>query len=514
MNSIFQLKDTLWSYVSPVKQPVKHARTNRTRRPQPRKTPSPSFGDQLGSQSISPKKRTDQWLEQPVEKFVNPNEPTTAAKKHRSRKVQTGRVTKTTSSTHVSSLRSNELTTVESPGAQKSSRSIKQNGSGGHDLENDDTLVEEESLVDDAQPGEDMDMNDTTLVEGESAFENGDHGEDSEMQDTTLFEDEDEDEHHKDSGSAIDKNLKSESTPFQQKQEHYPQTVDRQELRRQRLAMVNSNAAGWTNDENRLYRVITMRGFEPLFPVHWRMDFPSLPKCLFCYPRETPFFNTTSDHDFHATTALYRLLSLGKGVRERVLLRQPTEAYIKRELEAYIKWSERDIGFTKKPYIPLIAFATPKDKGTGRNGKATAELEAQIRRKIKVLASRYRQDFSVQKSVESQSPGDTSEHLPSKHATASLRSTTPVMNEFAHQPPTLYGMLILHTVVAIATFNSANLESPLRTVAILDLGKFGQDVWNGLAIGAAVICARDWLCRSEALRDMKDISEDSDDPDA
>ncbi|KAI9842605.1 MAG: hypothetical protein M1837_007043 [Sclerophora amabilis] len=469
MDKLAQLKDALWSYVSP-RKPVK--KQQRPRRPQQVKKQTGSTTNEMGrrSMSMSPTQKTYQWLQRPVKDSGSSGNPSRAAKKHERTKVREGRVTKPALPTPTPSRRSNGVGHNLKPTSQSNFGFVPgENGTGEEDFGNDETLVEDDSLIEQEVSSEEADMNEDTLVED---------------------------------------GVEQESVaPVQ----HIDQPANSDELRRQREAMVNAAAVGWTADEDKLYRVITMRGFEPIFPTHWRMDFQALPNALFCYPKEIPFFNSASDNDFHATTALYKLLALGYRVREQVRMKKPPEALIKREIEAYIAWSEKDGGYAKKPHIPLISIATPRDRAAARDPNATHHLEAQIRRKLTLLASRYRSAFTVHKSIEPQN----SNKNPSRECDiSSVRSSTPINNEFSYQPPTLYGMLILHSVVAIGTYNSANLESPLRTVAILDLGKKGQEVWNGIAIAAAVICARDWLTRLEPLKAEKEISESSDDPDA
>ena len=55
---------------------------------------------------------------------------------------------------------------------------------------------------------------------------------------------------------------------------------------------------GWTADEKKLYRKICMRGFEPLLPDHWRMDFPTIPTIIFTRNDELTAINSACNEDF------------------------------------------------------------------------------------------------------------------------------------------------------------------------------------------------------------------------
>ena len=61
--------------------------------------------------------------------------------------------------------------------------------------------------------------------------------------------------------------------------------------------------------------------------------------------------------------------------------------------------------------------------------------------------------------------------------------------------PTLVGLVIAHTVVAVVTYDAALENGEVRNLATFDFSEMGQDVWNAVAVGMVVVWVRDWLVR-------------------
>ena len=55
---------------------------------------------------------------------------------------------------------------------------------------------------------------------------------------------------------------------------------------------------GWTDDEIWLYQKINMRGYEPLLPESWALDFPAFPKELFS-AKDSAVFVKAFKNDYH-----------------------------------------------------------------------------------------------------------------------------------------------------------------------------------------------------------------------
>lgn len=89
--------------------------------------------------------------------------------------------------------------------------------------------------------------------------------------------------------------------------------------------------------------------------------------------------------------------------------------------------------------------------------------------------------------------------------------------EFSHDLPTLYGIVIKHTVVAMVTYDVCVPGQEVRSIAMFDFGKPDQDVWNGLAVAILVVICRNYLMDLAAEEEAEKQSaeeEDEEDLDA
>lgn len=77
----------------------------------------------------------------------------------------------------------------------------------------------------------------------------------------------------------------------------------KQQKQRQEL-----QAAGWPEDAIFLFQKINMRGYEPIMPIEWVDDLPSLPADLFTERMDKPFIKPALGTHYHGT--LYQLRSV------------------------------------------------------------------------------------------------------------------------------------------------------------------------------------------------------------
>ncbi|KAL9101568.1 MAG: hypothetical protein Q9187_009227, partial [Circinaria calcarea] len=67
-------------------------------------------------------------------------------------------------------------------------------------------------------------------------------------------------------------------------------------------------------------------------------------------------------------------------------------------------------------------------------------------------------------------------------------------DQFEYELPTLYGLIIAHTIVAIVSYDVAvHHKDPLRSIAVFDFGDNDQDVWNAFAVAIVVVTVRNYL---------------------
>ncbi len=193
-----------------------------------------------------------------------------------------------------------------------------------------------------------------------------------------------------------------------------------------------------------------------------------------------------------AIKALRNLLDLGSRVRSKTEAGKHPEELIHHEINKYITWSHQDSSIVKKSHIPNIAIAISKP------GQSTTMVECQITFKLRALAEKYRETFRVYRSVEN-------DHDEGSEPESEI-------DQYSQPLPTLFGIIIAHSIVAFVTHDSADPEATIRPMGMFDFGVRQMDVWNSFAVAIVVVQARNYLV---GLRDeLEDGVEESDDPDA
>lgn len=74
-----------------------------------------------------------------------------------------------------------------------------------------------------------------------------------------------------------------------------------QERAEREAAVTNADRADWSDAELALFQRLNMRGFEPLLPGTWRLDFNTIPDSLFTDKDEEVFIGSSTGHDFRGT---------------------------------------------------------------------------------------------------------------------------------------------------------------------------------------------------------------------
>ena len=169
-----------------------------------------------------------------------------------------------------------------------------------------------------------------------------------------------------------------------------------------------------------------------------------------------------------AQKALEGLHFLGSRVRDRVRRKLPPESTIRRQFEAYHKWSMHDAGLTDIEHIPVLAItsAAPQETVSSMVSRATDQLLH--------MGREYRRLWT-----DKTKSANGKEH-------------------YNHAMPTLYGIAIKYTVVAFLTHDVTKPHQAVRSLAVFDMQQKGQDVWNGLAVAILFVRARNYLLK---LRD-------------
>ncbi|RDL39949.1 uncharacterized protein BP5553_04289 [Venustampulla echinocandica] len=243
-------------------------------------------------------------------------------------------------------------------------------------------------------------------------------------------------------------------------------------------------AGDWHTDALFLFERLTLRSFEPLIPQTWKIDFPTLPEILFTEDDDDAFVGYNRKPSGHGVKALQALLSLGVRVRDKITVGLPTEKLIEQEINRYIKWSERDGGFDKMRFLPVLSVVRARPKQSGDS------ISLDISTKMNFFAKKYRDYFGVSSDEGRDDQND-----------ASTRA-----------PPLLYGIIVAKTLAIFVTLDSTDLNAKVRHMQHFDFKDKDMDVWNGFALAIMIICARNYIMSLEGELEIDDtpvIDEDA-----
>lgn len=261
----------------------------------------------------------------------------------------------------------------------------------------------------------------------------------------------------------------------------------------------------WSETEQDLFYHLAYRGFEPLLPQNWMIDFDTLPLSVFAHEASTdlPLIHSNRDNQFRAAHALRNLLEAGHDVRDRTHVSPGLrrEKILERVVKRYLTWALADVGLrcrSDTEFLPSHIILTHK------KGRSTLETLQNMATKLHKLADRHRQARRVYKSVEIDP------------------STTPLVRphpdpEYDDSCPTIIGLVLVSSVVVVVTLNPLGEQdlgypateapnttalpytstssrqaqgSTLRTMINLDFSKSDQDVWNALGLAIVAISIR------------------------
>ena len=275
-----------------------------------------------------------------------------------------------------------------------------------------------------------------------------------------------------------------------------------------------TNSGIWSLQEEDLFHRLAMRGFEPLIPGNWLIDFTTFPQSIFDVEDGDPaLIQSKVTRQFRAIFQLRSLVMMGMRARDRSLVKLPCEPIMRSIIKSYISWALEDAGLhpSQRPHtIPIHVIATKRKKERATN------VTARITRKLSRLADQHQAFHNIHPSVEQD---DTSKGATHDH------NTTTVSEDDDPRLPILTGIMICATIVVIFTFDShrssmvscrgshsissthlppstspskskqlslmANQEqSGLRIIGSFDFSELGMDVWNALAVAIVVMRIR------------------------
>ncbi|KAI9741439.1 MAG: hypothetical protein M1818_004245 [Claussenomyces sp. TS43310] len=259
--------------------------------------------------------------------------------------------------------------------------------------------------------------------------------------------------------------------------------LDRQnEIAKRQEELDRIKKEDWHEDEAALFHKLTMRGYEPLLPSNWAYDFRTCPSQLFTQNMNQTFLNSASGNDFRAINALSSLITLGGRVRSLIECHKPQEQLIKKELDNYVKWSERDGNYNTKRFLPRLSIVA------GHPDQEIPNITRAITDQLRFLAIRHRQALALPH------PGRLNE--------------LGEVEVFMRPPPVLYGVIIAHCITLFVTLDSSKVDAQIRTIAHFDFSNADMDVWNSFAV-AILVC----MVRNKIMENMDLLESESESPD-
>jgi hypothetical protein len=274
-------------------------------------------------------------------------------------------------------------------------------------------------------------------------------------------------------------------------------------IRSQRHEAQKMLTAGWNKDTITLYMLISRRGYEILFPANWVYDFPYFPANIFTMNDDEAYLKQLKEWSGPARKQIDTFTKIGVRVRDScqshsTYQRRP-EGLIETTLKNYIKWSQKDAGLVRgvrKKYLHQLIVTEAAMEGF----KETDKLEEKILIKLRRLAAKHLTALRIENPEPLESPDDNSPWF--FHG----------QDAFRIEPPTLYGVVICQTVVALVAYEPLSERDALRTIAFFHYSKPEYDVWNSLALCMLVMYCRDHMLRiQDALPDLEGETTHSDD---
>ncbi len=284
-----------------------------------------------------------------------------------------------------------------------------------------------------------------------------------------------------------------------------------EEARRHAAAItLPANSGIWSQTERELFFHLAYRGFEPLLPQNWMLDFDTLPISVFAHENSSDpaLIQNIRDNQFRAGHALRRLFEAGHDARDRSHVSPGIrrERILETAVKRYLYWALTDVGLRPKSqtdYIPVHVVVARK------RGHSTLQTLEEVAIKLQNLSEQHQRAQNIHSSVEVHSPismdADETRVADDDASTATLiglviiSAVLVVVTLSPFQPPsseTINDHTTSPPPTDPASHQSTNSNSDkLRILAELDFSQKDQDVWNALGVAIASM-----QIRREALK--------------
>jgi hypothetical protein len=235
---------------------------------------------------------------------------------------------------------------------------------------------------------------------------------------------------------------------------------------------------GWEEETILAYMKLDRRGFEPIFPSTWKMDFVLFPPILFTDDVENAFIRSISGKNWRAIHEFDNFCKVGTEVRVSQINhtypgRRP-EALLAKYIKNYLKWAWWDADLTDDLHLGRLP-----------------EL-------LTVICAKYRESDDPNRAESLQerllcrlrSMGD-------KLLGTLMFATTPTNeSEYLIDPPTLFGFAVLDSLVGVIAYEP--ISRTARTIGFFNFDDRHLEVMNTISLTIVIHWVRYGLLR---LRD-------------
>ncbi|KAF7924613.1 hypothetical protein BELL_0521g00060 [Botrytis elliptica] len=233
----------------------------------------------------------------------------------------------------------------------------------------------------------------------------------------------------------------------------------------------------WSQEELFLLERLQYMGHEGLLP-HWAKErnFRTVPEAMFCLDDNALLGESSKSIQMLEFLVHY----LPRRVHDRYYGGSgPPEAQMRQWIGKYVEWTERDGGYYKKKFIPVLCLVE------GRWRAPAAETTKRLKDQMNFHAESWRR---------------------------TLLRPSPIVNEFGEteiyfrRPPLIYGILYIQAKALFVTLDSSDPQAKIRDIHVCDFLDTSKHFWHAISVAIVAKIAQKYMMS------IVDTLEDDDPP--
>ncbi|KAF7886295.1 hypothetical protein EAF00_010398 [Botryotinia globosa] len=233
----------------------------------------------------------------------------------------------------------------------------------------------------------------------------------------------------------------------------------------------------WSSEELFLLERLQYMGHEGLLP-HWAKErnFRTVPEAMFCPDDDALLGESSKSIQMLEFLVHY----LPRRVHDRYYGGSgPPEAQMRQWIGKYVEWTERDGGYYKKKFIPVLCLVE------GRWRAPAAETTKRLKDQMNFHAESWRR---------------------------TLLRPSPIVNEFGEteiyfrRPPLIYGILYIQAKALFVTLDSSDPQAKIRDIHVCDFLDTSKHFWHAISVAIVAKIAQRYMMS------IVDTLEDDDPP--